>query len=104
MRVYDRGSIKWTSMMLPEHVDLLQDMWKRLEDKEMPILDEQKLAELDLQLQTAIHQDLTVEIKYYNGRDYLTSKGKLKHVNRDHLCLQSDKVIKREQVLDIWIN
>ncbi|AUJ23231.1 YolD-like family protein [Virgibacillus dokdonensis] len=102
MRIYDRGAIKWTSMMLPEHVDLLQDMWEKLERKEMPILDEQKLEELDVQLQAAVRQGIVIEIKYFNGRDFLTSKGKLKQITNEYLYLQSGKAIKRGQVLDIW--
>ncbi|RFA33009.1 hypothetical protein CAI16_16210 [Virgibacillus dokdonensis] len=102
MRIYDRGTIKWTSMMLPEHVDVLQDMWEKLERKEMPILDEQKLEELDVQLQAAVRQGIVIEIKYFNGRDFLTSKGKVKQITNECLYLQSGKAIKRRQVLDIW--
>ncbi len=89
-------------MMLPEHVDVLQDMWEKLERKEMPILDEQKLEELDVQLQAAVRQGICIEIKYFNGRDFLTSKGKVKQITNECLYLQSGKAIKRGQVLDIW--
>jgi YolD-like protein len=104
VRVNDRGSIKWTAMMLPEHAELLTKMWEKLEQKNMPLLDEQKLVEMDAQLQLAICNNLTVEVKHYNGRDYLTSKGKLKYITKDMLYLDTDIKIKRQHVLDVWID
>ncbi|GIP64468.1 hypothetical protein J32TS6_30230 [Virgibacillus pantothenticus] len=40
--VNDRVTIKWTSIMLPEHVEMLEEVWKEQEYKEKPILDEQQ--------------------------------------------------------------
>ncbi|KMM38010.1 YolD-like family protein [Guptibacillus hwajinpoensis] len=45
--IRDRGNIKWTSMMLPEHVKELRD-WKAEERrKSKPMLDEQKMEEMN---------------------------------------------------------
>ncbi|WP_347549725.1 YolD-like family protein [Pseudalkalibacillus hwajinpoensis] len=45
--IRDRGNIKWTSMMLPEHVKELRG-WKAAERKEdKPVLDEQKIEEIN---------------------------------------------------------
>ncbi|MBN8208151.1 YolD-like family protein [Bacillus sp. NTK071] len=45
--IRDRGNIKWTSMMLPEHVKELRD-WKAEERrKSKPVLDEQKMEEMN---------------------------------------------------------
>ncbi len=44
--IRDRGRIKWTSLMLPEHVKMLrdwanEDMWEKTKE-----IDEQKLEEM----------------------------------------------------------
>jgi len=36
----DRGTKKWTSIMLPEHAKMLEHIWKESEHKDKPILDE----------------------------------------------------------------
>ncbi|MFC2947662.1 YolD-like family protein [Virgibacillus sediminis] len=73
----DRGTKKWTSLMMPEHIQLLNQMWKEKEYKEKPILDEQKMQDINAQLQLAIHNNLTVNIKNNANRDYETIAGKL---------------------------
>ena len=76
-RLNDRGNIKWTSMMLPEHVEKLKEMWREDERVEKGDLDEQQAAEIDFKLQLALKDDLTVGINYHNGFDYSFSKVKL---------------------------
>ncbi|GAB3801050.1 YolD-like family protein [Virgibacillus kimchii] len=59
--VNDRGNIKWTSLMLPEHVQLIKEMWEEDDKKEKPILDEQQIEEIIMKLRMALHDNLTVE-------------------------------------------
>ncbi|WP_077309098.1 YolD-like family protein [Terribacillus halophilus] len=49
--VHDRGKIKWTSLMLPEHVEMLQQMGREIGIEKAPILDEQQLEELEQKVQ-----------------------------------------------------
>ncbi|MYL32311.1 YolD-like family protein [Pontibacillus yanchengensis] len=76
-RINDRGTIKWTSMMLPEHVEKLKEMWREDERVEKGDLDEQQAAEIDFKLQLALKDDLTVGISYHNGFDYRYAKVKI---------------------------
>lgn len=77
--VNDRGTKKWTAMMMPEHEEMLQQMWHEQEYKKKPVLDEQKQFELNAKLQLALQNDLTVEVEYYNHGVHNTQKlrGKL---------------------------
>jgi len=84
----DRGNIKWTSLMLPEHVEILKDMWKEDERVEKGILDEDQAVEIDFKLQMAIKDDLTVEIKHHNGFDYSYSKVKIISIDRNQMRLK----------------
>ncbi|WP_281659142.1 YolD-like family protein [Halobacillus sp. Cin3] len=66
----DRGTIKWTSLMLPEHVEMIKQVWKEDERIEKPILDDQQLEEIGLKLQIALKDGLPVEVRYHNGFDF----------------------------------
>ncbi|QKY71657.1 YolD-like family protein [Lentibacillus sp. CBA3610] len=76
-----RGTIKWTSLMMPEHVQMLNDYWKQQEWKEEPILDEQQKEYTEMKLQLAIYNDLTFELTYFQGHDFQNIKGKLDKVD-----------------------
>ena len=44
----DRGTIKWTSMMLPEHLTQLKQDLIDVSKIEKPSLDDQQIEEMDL--------------------------------------------------------
>lgn len=77
MSVYDRGTQKWTSIMLPEHVEMLEDLIREEELKEKPIVDEQMKAENYVLMQDALQSDSKVRIKYYADHDYHFEDGYL---------------------------
>lgn len=105
MSLHDRGTKKWTAMMLPEHIELLKKMWEEDDYKENPILDEQQIDEMELKLQCALHNNLTVEIKYYDKPHYCMARGKLKVINtRTGLLRLGEKEIAIENVIDVYID
>lgn len=81
MNVNERGTKKWTSIMLPEHVKMLEEMFAEQERKTKPILDEQQLLENNLTLQLAVNEDLQVEIKYYRNHDIKLTRGHLLRID-----------------------
>ncbi|HLR52359.1 MAG TPA: YolD-like family protein [Candidatus Avamphibacillus sp.] len=105
--INDRGTKKWTSLMLPEHVEALKQMFAEEERKEKPLLDEQKKMEIDLLLQVALNNDSTVEIKYYADYDYQSIKGKLLMIDalNGSLKIESDTLedIPLQDVIDVTI-
>src|SRR5699024_9725583 len=80
MIVHDRGKMKWVSLMLPEHVELLENVFA--ERTHRPILDEQKRAEIDQKLKYSIHHQMYVMITYYKNNEYITLHGKIKRINQ----------------------
>ncbi|MBT2686991.1 YolD-like family protein [Bacillus sp. ISL-47] len=68
--IRDRGRIKWTSMMLPEHVKLLRDWAKEDTYEKKRELDEQKLESMNEILSEAMEFQKSVTITYYRGRNY----------------------------------
>ncbi|WP_082234583.1 YolD-like family protein [Halobacillus massiliensis] len=57
----DRGTIKWTSLILPEHVEMVQEIFKEQEREEKLQLDEQQLQDNALALEMALKDILTVK-------------------------------------------
>lgn len=77
--IKDRGNIKWTSLMLPEHVKLLRE-WSE-EDKyvDKPMLDEDKQMEINQVIQQAMSEDEWVTFTYYENKQYNLFVGKVIH-------------------------
>jgi len=80
MKVQDRGTMKWVSLMLPEHVALLQDALT--EYKEKPMLDEQKMIEIDSKLKFALEEQAVLEMTYYQAGDMFTVRGRLMRIDQ----------------------
>lgn len=75
--IRDRGRIKWTSMMLPEHVKLLRDWVKEDGYDQKREMDEQQLELMNETLSEAIEFDQYVTITHYHNRNYEIVIGKI---------------------------
>ncbi|MCL6573783.1 MAG: YolD-like family protein [Bacillus sp. (in: Bacteria)] len=75
--IRDRGRIKWTSMMLPEHVKMLRDWVKEDRYEQVREMDEQQLVLMNEVLSEAIAFDQYVTITHYRNRNYDIVIGKI---------------------------
>ncbi|SDD50655.1 YolD-like protein [Terribacillus halophilus] len=66
--VNDRGKIKWTSLMLPEHVEMLQHMGREIGKAKPPIMDEQQLEELEQKVRDIEVGKTKVRMLYRKGQ------------------------------------
>src|SRR5699024_12224117 len=80
METHDRGTMKWVSLMLPEHVALLKGVFEERQEK--PFLDEQKQMEIDQKLKDSVAFQLEVTITYYKNSGCTTLRGKIEHINK----------------------
>jgi len=71
----DRGTIKWNSLMLPEHVQILKEMWKEDEKQVAPELDDQALEELNDQCLEAYQENNVVTITQFKKGSFRSDKG-----------------------------
>ena len=102
--INDRGTKKWTSIMLPEHAKMLEHIWKESEHKDKPILDEQKLIENEMLLQGAIHDNLIVEIKYFKDHDFQTIKGEELFVETQNRYLQLNNIkVELDDIIEVVV-
>ncbi|GHI01428.1 YolD-like family protein [Neobacillus kokaensis] len=75
--IRDRGRIKWTSMMLPEHVKLLRDWVKEDQYELQKEMDEQQFELMNDILAEAIEFNQDVTITHYRNRNYEIVIGKI---------------------------
>lgn len=65
MAQQDRGTIKWTSLMLPEHVELLKQMWQEDKKESKPILDSQEIEWINQQILESYEHQLPVQLTFF---------------------------------------
>ncbi|MFJ6411771.1 hypothetical protein CHI12_05110 [Terribacillus saccharophilus] len=73
--VNDRGKIKWTSLMLPEHVEMLQQMGREIGKATPPIMDEQQLEELEQKVRYIQVGKTKASMMYRKGRNVENASG-----------------------------
>ena len=81
--IRDRGKIKWTSMMLPEHVTMLRE-WANEDSYETKNeLDEQQVEAMNGVIMEAMEYGAPVVIRYYQAlsRRYKTVEGYIHYCN-----------------------
>ena len=100
--IHDRGRIKWTAMMLPEHVKLLRDWVKEDKYEDKREIDEQQLELMNAALSEAIEFDQFVTITHYHHRNYEIVIGKIHYW--DELSQKLHVVDRFEEVHHISID
>lgn len=72
-QIKDRGRIKWTAMMLPEHVQMLREWQQEDRYNVKPDLDEFDLEALHEEIALAHRRQCSVEIRFWqNGSQSCT--------------------------------
>ncbi|MFB1083397.1 YolD-like family protein [Jeotgalibacillus sp. JSM ZJ347] len=105
----DRGTIKWTSMMLPEHVKMLKDFYEEMEQETKPELDEQMFDMIFLGIQEALEFRQKVDLKIFEHNRRDSVKGIITLINyqqRYLLMTTSDhmkKTIPFDQVIGLEV-
>lgn len=66
--INDRGHKKWTALMLPEHKELLREWVDHQEDIEMPVLDDDRIEELNNIISICLNQKTPAKITYFKDR------------------------------------
>ncbi|MDZ5712226.1 YolD-like family protein [Jeotgalibacillus haloalkalitolerans] len=77
----DRGTIKWTSMMLPEHVGQLRDFFEyKYNAEKQPIMDEQMMEMIFLTIQEACEFQQEIELKIFKENRISSITGMVKMI------------------------
>ncbi|MCY7933821.1 YolD-like family protein [Bacillus spizizenii] len=93
----DRGTIKWTSMMLPEHLTQLKQDLIDISKIEKPSLDDQQIEEMDLLVSEALEFNKELKFKLFNNGFVENVNGRVHYINfeqhRLHVKDQNDNTI-----------
>lgn len=93
----DRGTIKWTSMMLPEHLTQLKQDLINVSKIEKPSLDDQQIEEMDLLVSEALEFNKELKFKLFNNGFVENVNGRVHYINfeqhRLHVKDQNDNTI-----------
>ncbi|MFS0687856.1 YolD-like family protein [Sporosarcina sp. 179-K 8C2 HS] len=79
--IRDRGRIKWTAMMLPEHVAQLREWQKEdgLPTRQQP--DEQQLEQWNYQIHEAAEKNLQIFVHYWDDETVAEVKGHIRKID-----------------------
>src|SRR5690625_4999913 len=105
----DRGTIKWTSLMLPEYVELLKKMWRDTEKVNMPVHDSQELELMNGQLVQAYERKSLIVLSIYkDGFIEEISRTIMNfHIHQAQISLQTkndlEKIINLNQLVSLRI-
>ncbi|MBY7142609.1 YolD-like family protein [Virgibacillus sp. NKC19-3] len=86
----DRGSKKWSAMMLPEHIKMLKEVQREYYLEEKPALDEQQLEEINFKLTLAQKDHLLVDVKYYISGEFKHIKGHVDTIDYTNRYIRID--------------
>ncbi|MGP9035824.1 YolD-like family protein [Bacillus stercoris] len=93
----DRGTIKWTSMMLPEHLTQLKQDLIDVSKIEKPSLDDQQIEEMDLLVSEALEFNKELQFKLFHNGVVENVTGRVHYINFDqqklHIKDQNDNTI-----------
>ncbi|MDU0153808.1 YolD-like family protein [Bacillus cabrialesii] len=77
----DRRTIKWTSMMLPEHLTQLKQDLIDASKIEKPSLDDQQIEEMNLLVSEALEYNKELKFKLFNNGLVENVTGKVNYIN-----------------------
>lgn len=100
----DRGTIKWTALMLPEHVKLLRE-WNKEDDYQLPKeKSEWELEELQQTIQYAASAKKPLSLSIWNNQYWVYEQGIITALDRSKgaLLLETNTVVKRVPVNFIY--
>jgi len=86
--IQDRGSIKWASMMLPEHLELLRE-YKQERTEQPRELTEWELEELQKTIDQAFNQQLDIKLEVWKDYKITQWTGIIKSMNTNELILET---------------
>lgn len=104
----DRGNIKWTAMMLPEHVHMVKQYIADQNKVAKPTLDEQEWYEIEIAVKEALEFNLSLEFTYWRNGYYEKLTGRIYSHNKTEFRIEDQSgdrfTMKFEDIVKVEIN
>lgn len=99
----DRGTIKWTSMMLPEHVERLRKWDETLAAEHKKVLSEWELDTLQETIQYAYQVKKAITLTLFHANRMVKRNGYIQRIEvyKKQLLLESEDAIYRIDFMSI---
>ncbi|MGP4040228.1 YolD-like family protein [Gracilibacillus sp. D59] len=97
----DRGNKKWTAMMMPEHMEMLHNIFEEEQKFEKPILSEDQYDEMQRTIQEAIKFNQKIYIVYWNNHRLRTAEGCIDKIRGTSLYLNTSEGIDQLEINNI---
>jgi|SRR5690554_393989 len=97
--IKDRGNIKWTSLMLTEHREKLEELYEHEKDIKKPLLDEQQLERLEHLTKEADREQLSVKLVYYQNHQVQEIEGRI--ALRNNKIFLNERELIKGNIIDI---
>ncbi|MFP7276023.1 YolD-like family protein [Bacillus paralicheniformis] len=112
----DRGSIKWTAMMLPEHVSLIRELESNQNKVKRPVLDMSQIEDMEMTISEAMEFNNPVQFSVFKPLPLLNGpetgeivqiEGHIHYINQLHKTFHvldskgDTNLIKFEDIVDV---
>ncbi|MEV9641788.1 YolD-like family protein [Mammaliicoccus sciuri] len=99
----DRGSIKWTSLFIPEHLELIREWYAEDDYVEKPELDQIDWDNIQETLEVAYKRKCETEVQTWKDGKIIYHQGEIREISvRSKMVLMEDPFgVDRIQVQDI---
>ena len=99
--IKDRGRIKWTAMMLPEHVEMIREWYEKDEQVPKPDLNEDDLRLIQEEMEIALKRQCEVLIRCWKEGAIEAHRGTIKGIDaRTRMLIYEDPFKKRRLPMD----
>lgn len=95
--IKDRGNIKWASMMMPEHLDVLRE-YKQDTTIQRRDLNEWELEEIQQTIDQAFSQHLDIKLEAWQDNKIIQWTGTIKSINFNTNELILDTLLKTKRI------
>lgn len=101
--IRDRGGVKWTSLMLPEHVQLLKDLWEEENRVKRPIIDEQMGKIIEKKILNSYQSKKTICVKYYCDGKINDIKGQITQIQQGEgkIQLKDGRILSIKDIISV---
>lgn len=99
--IKDRGKIKWTALMLPEHVEMIREWYEKDEKVPKPDLNEYDLQLLQEEMDIALKRQCEVLIHSWKDGAIHEHRGTIEGIDaRNRMLIYGDQVGKHRLPMD----
>ncbi|MGP4038317.1 YolD-like family protein [Gracilibacillus sp. D59] len=97
----ERGNKKWTAMMMPEHMEMLHNIFEEELKVEKPILSEDQYEGMQITINKAMEYNQKIDIVYWSNFRLHTAEGYIDKIRGTSLYINTSDGIDQLEINNI---